>query len=74
MGESKRCKKPSCCFRNHEPGAEILKIVYNPATLQECAIGPFVIQQVHLNGTLIILGANDIYERINIGHVYPYCR
>jgi hypothetical protein len=61
-------------FRDYEPGDEVLKIVYNPATLQERAIGPFVIQQVHVNGTLTILRANDVYERINIRRVRPYRR
>jgi transposase InsO family protein len=62
-------------FHDYEPGDhEILKIVYNPATLQERAIGPFVVQQVHGNGTLTILRTNDIYECINIRRVKPYRR
>jgi hypothetical protein len=61
-------------FRDYEPGDEILKIVYNPATLQERAIGPFIIQQVHVNGTITIFRAKDIYERLNIRRVKPYRR
>ncbi len=61
-------------FHDYEPGDEVLKLVYNPSTLQERAVGPFIIQQVHVNGTITILRANDIYERINICHVRPYRR
>jgi hypothetical protein len=35
-------------FRDYKGEDEILKIVYNPDSLQERAIGPFVIQQVML--------------------------
>ena len=61
-------------FRDYEPGDEILKLVYNPATLADRAIGPFIVQQVHVNGTITILRANDIYERINIRRIKPYRR
>mgnify|MGYP007013034845 CR=1 FL=1 len=61
-------------FRDYEPGDEVLKIVYNPSTLQERVIDPFVIQQVHVNGTITIIRANDIYEHINIRRFHPYHR
>ena len=74
IDENNRRKNLRRRFRDYEPGDEILKIVYNPSTLQERAIGPFIIQQVHVNGTITILRANDIYERINIRRVRPYRR
>jgi hypothetical protein len=47
-------------FKNYEPGNEILKIVYNPASLEEHAIGAFVIQQVYADSTLTSLHANNV--------------
>jgi hypothetical protein len=61
-------------FHDYEVGDEVLKLTYKPATLEERASGPFIIQQVHVNGTITILRANDIYERINIRRVRPYRR
>jgi hypothetical protein len=51
-----------------------LKEGINPTSLEEGAIGPFVIQQVHVNGTLTILCTDDVYERIDIRQVNPYHR
>jgi hypothetical protein len=73
--DNNKCHKNLCRrFSDYKLGDEILKIVYSPATLQEHAIGPFIIQQVHVNGTLTTLSANNIYERINIRRVRPYPR
>jgi hypothetical protein len=69
-----RCKILLCPFGDYKPGDEILKIVYNPATLQKPAIRPFIIQQVHVNGTITILRVNNIYKCLNIPCVKPYCR
>ena len=46
-------------------GDEILILRKDPATLQERGFGPFVVEQVHVNGTVTITRAPGIYERIN---------
>jgi hypothetical protein len=71
IGKNNRRKNLRRRFHDYEPGDEILKIVYNPDSLQERAIGPFVIQQVHVNDTITILRANDIYECSSIHRVRP---
>jgi hypothetical protein len=39
---------------DYQPGEEVLILTYNPTKLQERASGPFVIEQVHMNGTVMI--------------------
>ena len=56
----------------YQPGDEILILIDNPTTLQDCGIGPFPITQVHTNGTVTIQHTPHIVERINICRVKPY--
>ncbi len=59
-------------FKDYEVGDEVLVKVYNPAGLKQRAVGPFVVEQIHTNGTLTIQGMPNVYERINIRRLRPY--
>ena len=59
-------------FKDYEVGDQVLIHTYNPTTLQERAVGPFTIEQVHVNGTVTIHQGNDVFERINIRRLRPY--
>ena len=59
-------------FRDYQPGDRVLLKVFDPSKLQERAEGPFVIHQVHVNGTVTINRANNVLERINIRRLRPY--
>lgn len=59
---------------DYQVGQEVLKIVYNPDKLQARAIGPYVIEQVHANGTLTIRLNPTTIERISLRRVKPYRR
>ena len=63
-------------FHDYNVGDEILIINHNPnrPTLAPTSTGPYVVQQVHANGTLTILRSPTVYERINIRRVRPYHR
>jgi hypothetical protein len=45
---------------------------YNPSKLEDKAIGPFTIHQVHVNGTVTIQRTPYVRERINIRRIRPY--
>jgi hypothetical protein len=53
---------------------EILIKVDKPRKLDDKAEGPYVIVQVHVNGTITIQKAPHVTERINIRRVMPYRR
>jgi hypothetical protein len=57
-------------------GDEVLILDKNPNRnkLSPLAHGPFVIQQVHTNGTVTILRSPNIYERLNIRRLRPFFR
>ena len=59
---------------DYQPGEEILILTYKPTKLQERASGPFVIEQVHTNGTVTIRRNAHVTERINIRRIRPYRR
>ena len=59
-------------FRDYQVGEQVLLKVYDPATLQERAEGPYQIAQVHVNGTLTIDRGNQVFDRINIRRLKPY--
>jgi hypothetical protein len=59
-------------FKDYHVDDEVLIINKDPKTLQEQSFGTFVIEQVHVNGTLTITRAPDVYERINVRRVKPY--
>jgi transposase InsO family protein len=53
-------------------GGQVLVKSIAPNKLQPRAIGPFAIQQVHANGTVTILRAPHVSERINIRRIIPF--
>ena len=55
-------------------GDEVLIINEKARKLDERAIGPFTVQQVHANGTVTITRTPDVYERLNIRRLKPYQR
>ena len=61
-------------FRDYEVGDEVLVKVKDPSKLQPRLIGPYVIEVIHVNGTITIRRNEHVYERINIRCVQPYHR
>ena len=61
-------------FKDYEVGDEVLILLENPAKLDARAEGPFVIEQVHTNGTVSITRAPNIVERVNVRRLKPYYR
>ena len=61
-------------FRDYSIGDEVLMLVKDPKKLQERAIGPFRVTQVHVNGTLTIQRGPNVTERVNIRRLKPYNR
>ena len=59
-------------FKDYTAGDEILILSYKPNKLEPRATGPFVITQVHANGTVTIQRNDHVYQRINIRRVKPY--
>ena len=61
-------------FHDYQPGDEVLIRVKDPSKLEARQIGPFVIKQVHTNGTVTIARGPNVYERINVRRLHPYHR
>lgn len=63
-------------FHDYNVGDEVLIVDRNKnrPTLAPIASGPYVVQQSHVNGTVTILRAPNVYERINIRRLRPYHR
>ena len=57
---------------DYQPNQYVMILVYEPDKLQERAIGPYRIHQVHTNGTITIVRHPFVLERINIRRVRPY--
>jgi transposase InsO family protein len=53
-------------YPDYKVGDEVLVKVFNPAGLEERAVGPFTVEQIHTNGTLTIQRVPNVYEQINI--------
>jgi transposase InsO family protein len=63
-------------FHDYNVGDEVLipNQNKNKPTLSPASIGPFVIQQVHVNDTVTIIRAPNVFERVNICRLRPYHR
>jgi transposase InsO family protein len=59
-------------FMDYQPGQQVLVLKHNPGKLEDRAIGPFTIHQVHVNGTVTIQRTQYVRERINIRRIRPY--
>ena len=58
--------------RDYVAGEQVLLHVHEPNQLEQRAIGPFIIQQVHGNGTVTIQRDAGVLERVNLRRVRPY--
>ena len=63
-------------FHDYNVGDEILIVNHdhNRPKLAPISKGSFVVQQVHVNGTVTIMRTANVYERINIRRIRPYHR
>ena len=61
-------------FKDYVVGDKVMIKAWNPGKLQARTFGPFIINQVHTNGTITIERKPNVYERINIRRVVPYDR
>ena len=59
-------------FKDYTNGDQVLLFTIDRATLQERAIGPFPVVDVHVNGTITIQREQNVVERVNIRRVRPY--
>ena len=53
-------------------GQQVLKKVHNPTKLGVRTCGPYIIERVHVNGTITIQLRPGLLERINIRRIIPY--
>jgi hypothetical protein len=67
VDENARHQNLHCLFHDYNIGDEILIVNqdHNHPKLAPISKSPFVVQQVNVNGTVTIMRANNIYERIN---------
>jgi putative ribosome biogenesis GTPase RsgA len=61
-------------YKNYVVGDEVLIITHKPTKMAARATGPFVITQVHVNGTVTIQRRPNVFERISIRRIKPYIR
>ena len=54
---------------NYQAGMEVLKLTQHPTMLGQLTCGPFMIEQVHCNGTITICRNANVEDRINIRNV-----
>ena len=59
-------------FKDYQPGQQVLVRVYNPSTLDERHDGPFTIHKIHVNGTVTICRAPNVFDRLNIRRLRPF--
>ena len=57
---------------DYKQGQQVLEILSKPTKLGQRTKGPFVIEQVHANGTLTIRRSPLLTDRVNIRHVRPF--
>ena len=57
---------------DYKKGQQVLELVPKPTKLGPRTRGPFVIEQVHANGTLTIRRGPSLIDRVNIRHVRPF--
>ena len=64
-----------CCSCDYKVGDEILILLNNPTTLDDCGCGPHSIIQVHADGTVTFQRTmHTIMERTNIHNIRPFQR
>lgn len=60
--------------KNYVVGDEVMVHTFKPHKMGARAEGPFVITQVHVNGTVTIQRRRNVFERISIRRIKPYIR
>jgi hypothetical protein len=73
VNENLQCANRKQRQYDYAPGQQVLKKVHDPTKLGVRTEGPYIIEQVHVNGNLTILLHEGITEHINIRRVLPYC-
>jgi transposase InsO family protein len=56
---------------DYQPGQYCYKKAYNPDKMEPRFTGPYLITQVHTNGTVVIQVDDNVTERINIRRIKP---
>lgn len=59
---------------DYKVGDEVLVKNDDPGKLEPRAYGPYLVTQVHTNGTIVIRRNDQVLERLNIRRVIPYKR
>ena len=54
-------------------GDQALIMRDRPTKMEDEALGPFVVQQVHANATVTMLRNASVHERINVRRIKPCC-
>jgi hypothetical protein len=72
VNENLMCENSRRWQYDYQPQQKVLKKNTNPRKLGEQTSGPYVIEQVHRNGTITINLNDDTSEWINICRVKPY--
>ena len=57
---------------DYQPGQMVLKVADANRKLDQQALGPFQVTQVHTNGTVVLQISPNITERINIRRIKPF--
>ena len=57
---------------DYQPGERALKIATATSKLDPQAVGPYTIERVHTNGTVVLRLNDHVTERINIRRIKPY--
>jgi hypothetical protein len=66
------CANRSRFSHDYHVGEEVLKLIYKPDKLQPKAEGPYLVHQVHTNGTVTLQKNAHTIERISIRCIKPY--
>ena len=74
IDERLNCTNRMRILHDYQPAEEVMILTYKPDKLETRAIGPFVIQRVHTNGTVTIRQNPFVTERINIRRIRPFRR
>ena len=57
---------------DYQPGDQALKLATDTKKLDQRSLGPFPIERVHTNGTVVLRLNEHVTERINIRRIKPY--
>ena len=72
IDESNRKENLRRRYKDYQVGDQVMIKADGESKLDPKTTGPFVVEQVHANGTITIERKPNVYERINIRRVVPY--